>query len=348
MQVERQSSSLLTLNPSPLSGGAAGQARPVSSSALTSQTSLTPRQGAFPDAPRLSSQPLRYNVQLNDQLTSVQQAESFLQTTEQGLLKLCHSVSRRASAGDIQTQAVALKQVLSQRQSRSAGTVDRNMQLSLTGKARVNFGLRNSDALVSSGNSETLMFSLAGNRRELSAVALGQDASSYNSVLRLNQALGQWGIHATTHQQQVQFHVDESQWSRVSQHLSVQGEGARFPQGQFVPLRPQAEMSLEDVVAAVAAEPASAGSHLPRLQGSLEEITRQRAQLKISKASVRQRIDGMATFALQGSAEKISARLGAQLNQASETYATLATAVGAQANVHALTVRNVLSAGNNA
>lgn len=344
MQVERQSSSLLTMTPSPLSGGAAGQARPVSSSALINPTPQTARQNAFPDAPRLSSQPLRYNVQLNDQLTSVQQAENFLQTTEKQLLKLCHSVSGRAGSGEIQAQAMSLKKVLGDRQSLSAGTVDRNMQVSLTSKAQVNFGLRNSDALVNSGNSETLMFSLAGNRRELSAVSLGQDASNHNSVLRLNQALGQWGIHATTRQQQVQFRVEESQWSRVSQHLSVQGEGERFPQGQFVPLRPQAEMSLEDVVAVVAAEPGRAGGHLPQLQSSLEEITRQRSQLKISKASVRQRIDGMATYAPAGSAEKISARLGSQLNAASETYAALATAVGAQANVHALTVRNVLSA----
>ncbi|QKJ85641.1 hypothetical protein PMPD1_0669 [Paramixta manurensis] len=337
MQIERHVSSLLNRPSTALSGGAVQQSASVNTS-----TPRSSRAPAFPDAPRLSSQPLRYNVQLNEQLTSVQQAENFLQTVERQLVQFNHSVSHRTDTTEILQQAQQLKQTLSQRQTLSGGTVDRNMQVSLSGQTQVNFALRNGSSLMNGANDETLIFSLAGSQRELSGVALSEESHSATTLLRLNQALGRWGIHGELSERQVRFSVSEAQWPRVSQHLSVQGEGTRFPQGQFVPLRPQAESALEERIQNIIESPAEAPRHLAALQRSLQEVTDQREQLAVSKASVRQSIESMATFS-QDNAVVGAQRLADKLTVSGRDYGDVATALGAQANVHAATVRNVLS-----
>ncbi|MBY4838423.1 hypothetical protein K5Y32_18905 [Pantoea sp. DY-15] len=333
MQVENRLSSGLrpVLQSTPLNAKA-----PVSNvaNAATRQTSN------FPDAPLISSQPLRYNVQLNQQLTRVQQADHFLQATETQLLKVNHAISRRGDRQTALAETQTLQSLLAQRQTLSGGSVNRQLHVSLEGKSQVNFQLRDGQALVNNPQPELLTFSLAGQQREISAAAIAADSTPQQTLLSLNKALGKWGIHGKLDaQREVQFQVDEQHWSRVNQHLSVQGGGERYPHSQFFPIKPQAETTLEDEVARVLANPAQLESLQPALDSTLEQLTHQRKQLVRTKALVQQRIDSMSNFS-SARANSAAQDVAQQLGQ--RNYGSVADALGAQANVPRATVKNVL------
>lgn len=334
MQVENRLSPGLrapTLQSNPLNAKA-----PVSNIANVN----TRQSNSFPDAPLISSQPLRYNVQLNQQLTRVQQADHFLQATESQLLKVNHALSRRGDRQDALKQTQMLQSLLAQRPTLSGGSVNRQLQVSLEGKTQVNFQLRDGQALVNNTQSEVLTFSLAGQQREISAASIAAGSTPQQTLISLNQALGKWGIHGRLDaQRDVQFQVDEQQWSRVNQHLSVQGGGERYPHSQFFPVKPQAEVSLEDEVARVLADPAQLASLQPTLDSTLEQVTHQRKQLVRTKAVVQQRVDSMANLT-NTQASRTAQEVAQQLNQ--REYRSVADALGAQANVPRATVKNVL------
>lgn len=298
---------------------------------------------AFPDRPLISSEPLRYNVQLNQQLTAVQQADDFLLETEKQILKLNHLIKRRAVASEIVNQAEILGKLLLKREQLSAGTVDRQLQLSLQNKPAVNFSLQDGAALLYNAQPELLTFSLAGRQRSISAAEL-DGTSPQQNLLRLNQALGKWGIHGQLNGRQLNFQVGEDRWTEVSQHLSVQGGGERYPQGQFYPLKPQRESGLEQTLQQLVRTPESAGSLLGRLEQSLETVTRQRRHLHSTRFLVQQRIDSMATFNHgETSPVKVSEDLSARLRDAD--FSTVSQALAGQANVRSARVRNVLAVG---
>lgn len=315
---------------------------PLNAKAPVSQVdNNSPRQSAnFPDAPLISSQPLRYNVQLNQQLTRVQQADNFLQATENQLLKVNHALSRRGDRQNALAQTEALQSLLAQRQTLSGGSVNRQLQVTLEGKSQVNFQLRDGQALVNNAQPEVLTFSLAGQQREISAAAIGAESTPQQTLISLNQALGKWGIHGKLDaQRDVQFQVDEQQWARVNQHLSVQGGGERYPQSHFFPIKPQAEITLEDEVARVLANPAQLESLQPALDSTLEQLTRQRKQLVRTKALVQQRVDSMANLS-SAQASEAAHVVAQQLSQ--REYRNLAEVLGTQANVPRATVKNAL------
>ena len=298
---------------------------------------------AFPDRPLISSEPLRYNVQLNQQLTAVQQADEFLLETEKKVLQLNHLITRRAVASEIASQAEILQKLLAKREQLSAGTVDRQLQLSLQNKPSVNFSLQDGAALLYNAQPELLTFSLAGRQRSISAAEL-DGTSPQQNLLRLNQALGKWGIHGQLNGRQLNFQVGEDRWAEIGQHLSVQGGGERYPQGQFYPLKPQRESGLEETLQQLVRTPASAGALLGSLEQSLETVTRQRRHLQATRNQVQQRIDSMATFKHgETSALQVSEDLSARLRHAD--FSGMSQALAGQANVRGARVRNVLAVG---
>lgn len=334
MQVENRLS--LGTRPATLSNTPIQAKSPVSAVANAHSRQTT----SFPDAPLISSQPLRYNVQLNQQLTRVQQAEHFLQATENQLLKVSHALNRRGDRQTALAETASLQSLLAKRQSLSGGSVNRQLQVTLEGKSQVNFQLRDGQSLLNNPQPEVLTFSLAGQQREISAAAIAAESTPQQTLISLNQALGKWGIHGKLDaQREVQFQVDEQQWSRVNQHLSVQGGGERYPQSQFFPIKPQAESTLEDDVARVLANPAQLESLHSTLENTLEQVTRQRKQLVRTKSLVQQRVDSMENLSSQ-QARSMVQDVVQQL--AHPEYRNLADALNAQATVPRATVKNVL------
>ena len=323
----------------PIAHRSAGATNAVLSSTQAAQKATT----AYPDRPLISSEPMRYNVQLNQQITAVQQADGFLQETEKKVLQLNHLITRRAAGSEVARQAESLQKLLTRREQLSAGTVDRQLQLSLQSKPTVNFSLQDGTALLLNEQPELLTFSLAGRQRSISAAEL-DGSSPQQNLLRLNQALGKWGIHGQINGSQLNFQVSEQQWPEVSQHLSVQGGGERYPQGQFYPLKPQRESALEETLQQLVQSPANAGSLLGTLEQSLETVTRQRRNLQGTRTRVQQRIDSMATFK-DGSATAIRASEDLSNLLRKGDFSTVSQALAGQANVRGARVRNVLAGG---
>lgn len=59
------------------------------------------KRGRFPESPFISSQPLRYNVQLNRQLTALQRAEGYLHTTERQVAQLQRALQQERAETEI-------------------------------------------------------------------------------------------------------------------------------------------------------------------------------------------------------------------------------------------------------
>jgi hypothetical protein len=344
MQVGIKSNVTGSLNPSSLNRGRVSSSSSVGHQQQVKQAS----RSEFPESPLLSTQPMRYNIQLNHQLTAVQQADSYLSQVEGRLLHLQHAATTKSpkenAAATVKHQAEELLTLLGRRQTVSSGTVDRQLNAVLDGNAKVYFSLRSADAFFQHSEGETLVFSLAGQQREISAVNI-RDESSPEQVMRtLNIGLGKFSVHGQfDEQQQPIFSADEKLWPRLSEHLSVRGQGVRYPDGQFFPMKLVAEPTLEESLQEIAAKPAQVRKKLGDIQHSLEQVTTQRRLLIRHKESVQNRIEGMAGFPEPGSAIEASQLLRATLTGANNHYATLMEVTTGQANLNVNTVKNLLA-----
>lgn len=335
MQVGLKTASLTTSAPASAGRGSIGA--PQNVGRVNAPDAIATRS-AFPEAALLSRRPMRYNVQLNQQLTAVQQADSYLSKTETQLLQLRHSSSR---GGDASAQTQALKKHLANRTALSGGTVDRHLTASLEQKSTVNFTLPNSEKLLSQPGGETLVFSLGGRQREMVAVTLPEEGTPRQTLTKLNVGLGRLGIHGVqAGNGQLVFSVDESRWDRVSQQLTVRGEGNHFPADAFTLLAPQAENASSDEVLALSTRREREGQM--KLQTTLDHITGQRSQLRQQQERVSSRINDMATVYSPERALETSRALGESLARSGTSYSTLSQALGTQANVHLSTVKNLL------
>lgn len=297
-------------------------------------------RSAFPEAALISSRPLRYNVQLNQQLTAVQQADSYLSNTEKQLLLLRHATNR----GEMSDKAAGLQRLLDQRTQLSGGTVDRHFNVTLKQNTQVHFSVPGCEKLLQNPGGETLVFSLgSSSKRELAAVALPQEGTPRQVLMHLNVGLGRMGINVKQDLSgRIKFSVDESHWDRVSQQLGVKGEGHNFPSDSFTLLAVQPEQAQQEGLALLAARLENGRENNMRIQSALEHITAQRSKLRIHQDRVRSRIDDMATPYTSAQAQETALALGSVLGRSGESFSGLTQALGAQANVHLATVKNLL------
>lgn len=339
MQVGLTQSSL-TLTPSVNTGSVSTPA------AVRGQPVGSPRaqDHRFPESPLISTRPLRYNVQLNQQLTSVQQADHFLSQVEGQLLQLRHGSQGGRRAELASEAASSLQRLLGNRPAISNGTVDRQLAVSLEQTAQVKFTLPAAARLLQSDEAETVLFSLAGQRREMVAVAFEEGSTPRQQVLKLNQGLGRFGIHARldNNQQQLTFSVEEKNWGQVSTQLSVRGEGKRFSDS-FTALLARPEAAVSDALGQLAQAPQTLRERQSDVQLALEQLTRQRSHLFAQHENVRKRIDEMETHYPANGALEHARALRQHLQNGANDFASVARAVGAQANVRPATVKNLLT-----
>ena len=333
MQVALKTNSLAT-TPTPVRT-TPGSASPVARTEPLDKTRRT--APVFPEAALLSRRPLRYNVQLNQQLTAVQKAEDYLSEAENQLLVLRHQAMR----GNGDDQAATVNSLLQQRSRLSGGTVDRNFNVTLQQKSKVNFTLPGMEKVLEQTPGETLVFALGGSKRELTAVAIPAEATPRQALVHLNVGLGRLGIHAALGGDgSAVFQVDEARWARVSQHLSVRGEGQQFPADAFTLLAPRAEASREDEISQIGSRwERGAGG---KLQQTLEQITRERGKLHQHQERVSSRIQDMATAYSPREALETSRALSGALAKSGNQYGLLSKALAAQGNISLSTVKNLL------
>lgn len=290
----------------------------------------------YPASPLIALRPQRYSVQLNDQLTVIQQADSYLSRLEKALLN-----QRYVSSGGGQRPAdsAALTDLLANRVHLSAGRVDRQMLPVLQGAPQVTFHSAELAALLN-GDEEpvSLMFSVeVGRGRRLAAVSLANPADALNPTMQIKNALQRTGIMPRYSEGRWTFATGEAGWPQLQHSFTVadaKGEHAR-------------RLSLQPTSApAEALSAALATGQRDGLQGMvqsvLNQVGEQRQLLASAQEKARQRMDIMARFPEAQSAESASAALGQTLAWACHHYDTLAQAVNGQANLPALTVQNLL------
>jgi hypothetical protein len=293
-----------------------------------------------------------FNIQLNQQLSSMQSADNYLGelATRLGQLKL--SLSRELSgsqATDRQALTQHLKDVgdlLSRRSERSGNTLDAMLKLHLHEPVRSQFtlqGLESMDAIQRSGR-ESLIFSVGRTLSEPLAVVLDEGLSEQQILRRFNASLGQAGIRAElTTDGELKFSARESDWQQMRGQLKVRGEGKLFAAEHFTLVR-----SHEDELIEVApAEALESQRELRRMLDSvvqaLERVTSMREQLSQRQEEIRDFLLRQANQDEQQWAAEYANSVFNLMRQSGASYSTMTQAVVAQANISRYTVVSLLS-----
>lgn len=290
----------------------------------------------YPASPLIALRPQRYSVQLNDQLTVLQQADSYLSTLEKTLLNQRHEASGRGQGA---AHSAALADLLANRVQLSAGRVDRQLRPVLQGEAQVTFHAPELAALLN-GNGEpvSLMFSVeAGRGRRLAAVSLANPGDALNPTMQIKNALQRTGVMPRYGDGKWTFSTGEAGWPQLQRSFTVadaKGENVRR-------LNLYSDPAPAEVLSAELATGQRDGLR-NRVQSVLSQVGEQRQLLASAQEKARQRMDVMARFPETQSAETASVALGQTLAWACHHYDTLVQAVNGQANLPALTVQNLL------
>ena len=318
------------------SGGELAQ-MPVKDRARVQSIAKRAEREDYPASPLITLRPQRYSVQLNDQLTVLQQADSYLSRLEKALLNQRHAL---LNSGQQEQGRTALADLLANRAQLSAGRVDRQLQPVLQGEAQVTFHSPELAALLNDDEkSVSLMFSVeAGRGRRLAAVLLAHPADALNPAMQIKNALQRTGVMPRYGEGRWTFSTAETGWPQLERSFTVadaQGEHARR-------LSLQATSAQAETLAAALATGQRDGLQ-NIVQSVLNQVGEQRQLLASAQEKARQRMEVMARFPETQSAEHASAALGQTLAWACHHYDTLAKAVSGQANLSGLTVQNLLS-----
>jgi hypothetical protein len=192
------------------------------------------RQLEQSQAERSQGKGASFNLQLNQQLSSMQSAESYLDQLASRLRQLKLNLSRELSGGQpseregLKQAMGEVRQLLAERSERSAGTLDANLRLRLNEPVRSRFSIQGLESIeqVQQAGKETLLFGAGRKLAEPLAVVLDEGMSTEQVLRRFNAGLGQAGFRAELEQGGVlKFSARESDWQELRGQLTVQGEG---------------------------------------------------------------------------------------------------------------------------
>ncbi|MBJ9165125.1 flagellar hook-associated protein [Citrobacter farmeri] len=300
------------------------------------QQKLPVTPGDYPASPLIATRPQRYSVQLNDQLTTLQQADHYLGQLEQQLLDYRHTARR---GGQAQQQGMEISRMLEKRRGMSGGAVDRQLKPVLQGDARVTFHSPELARMLQDSSPGSRMFSVFdGRQTQLSAVVVGDDLAPGQYKTQMSNALRRVGVQVQERQGRLTFSVTETQWPQIEKSLSMRTDIDES--ADFVALKPVAEPSHVEALL----QSLRQGGSRPQesLQQALDTISEQRAQMAVQQEKARQLIDSMSRFPQSESAVQASETLGGVLDHANHNYLVLAQAVNGQARISSQTVRNLL------
>ncbi len=180
-----------------------------------------------------------FNLQLNQQLSSMQAADRYLAELSDSLSTLKLSISRQLrspqTASERETIAAHIEQtnsLLAERSKRSGQSLDASFKLRLNEPLRTRFsiaGLESLAALQSAGK-ETLVFTAGRAMAEPVALVVEEGMSEEQILRRLNGSFGNVGIRAELDTNaKLTFSIAENDWPVFQQQLKIKGEGGLFP-----------------------------------------------------------------------------------------------------------------------
>lgn len=294
-----------------------------------------------------------FRLQLNQQLSSMQTAESYLADLHNRLSQLKLSLSRELGAPSqaagqdaIREQFQQVDELLQQRSRRSGNTLDANLKLRLNEPVRSRFSLQGLDSLdtIRQSGRETLLFSGGRQLAEPVAVVLDDNLSDEQILRRFNVTLGNAGIRAELDQHgQLKFSARESDWQQLKGQLAVQGEGKLFAKGA------QRLASEEERALSLPAEPQLDSLRelrrlLDRVVSGLDKVTALREQLSQRQREIREFLARQADADEQQWALEFARELYELMQRSPSSYAAVTQTVVAQANIGRFAVVSLLSA----
>lgn len=319
-------------------------------------TRLPERNGALPaesaQVESKSSKSTSFSLQLNQQLTSMQSAESYLDELHTRLSQLKLSLSRQISAStaggedSIRQSVKDVNELLDQRSKRSAQSLDANFKLRLNEPVRSRFTLQGLESLeqIRQAAPETLLFSAGRQLSEPVAVVLDEGMTDEQILRRFNGSLGQAGIRAELDDSgQLRFTAREAQWQNLKPLLAVQGEGNLFPRGKYVHLPSQDEQLFDFTRELQLDSFRELRRLLDDVVAGLDKIAALRDQLASRQREIREFLDRQADADEKQWAADFSRTVFNLMHRSPSSYAAVTQTVVAQATLSRFAVVSLLS-----
>ncbi|MEN0106508.1 MAG: hypothetical protein AAGC84_08790 [Pseudomonas sp.] len=305
-----------------------------------------------PAAERTRSKGASFNLQLNQQLSSMQSAESYLDELSSRLRQLKLNLSREISAAQgadkqgLQQAMQQVNQLLAERAERSGGTLDSTLKLRLNEPLRSRFSLNGLDSLgaIQDSGKETLLFSVGRQSSEPIAVVLDNGMSSEQVLRRFNVSLGQVGIRAELGQSgELKFSARESDWQTLKPQLAVQGEGKLFAKGSYQPVQSDDDQLFNFPAEVSANSQRELRRVLDSVVAALDKVGAIRDQLSHRQQEIRDFLARQADNDEKQWAADYASSAFNMVNRSPASYAAVTQTVVAQANISRFAVVSLLS-----
>jgi len=292
-----------------------------------------------------------FNLQLNQQLTSMQAADSYLGELAGRLGQLKLSLSRElsnAQAGEregLKRELEQVRQLLAERGQRSGEALDASFKLRLTEPVRSRFSLQGleSMATIQQAGKETLLFSAGRKLAEPLAVVLDEGLSEQQILRRFNAGLGPAGIRAEVDNGgALKFSARESEWQQLKGELRVQGEG-KLAAKAAAPVLSQEDQLLRLPDAARLDGARELRRALDEVVAALDKIGALREQLSHRQEEIREFLARHAEQNEREWARDFAGEVFNLMRRSPSSYAAVTQTVVAQANISRSTVVSLLS-----
>ncbi|MGY4534388.1 hypothetical protein ACVW0Y_003527 [Pseudomonas sp. TE3786] len=293
-----------------------------------------------------------FNLQLNQQLSSMQSAESYLDELSSRLRQLKINLSRELSSAQgadkqgLQQAMQQVNQLLAERAERSGATLDSTLKLRLNEPLRSRFSLSGLDSLaaVQESGKETLLFSAGRQSSEPIAVVLDDDMSGEQVLRRFNVSLGQVGVRAELGQGgELKFSARESDWQTLKPQLAVQGEGKLFAKGSYQPVQSQDDQLFNFPAEVSADSQRELRRVLDSVVAALDKVGAIRDQLSHRQQEIRDFLARQANNDEKQWAADYAGSAFNLVNRSPASYAAVTQTVVAQANISRFAVVSLLS-----
>ncbi len=292
-----------------------------------------------------------FNLQLNQQLTSMQAADSYLGELAGRLGQLKLSLSRElsnAQAGEregLKRELEQVRQLLAERGQRSGEALDAGFKLRLNEPVRSRFSLQGleSMAAIQQAGKETLLFSAGRKLAEPLTVVLDEGLSEQQILRRFNAGLGPAGIRAEVDNGgALKFSARESEWQQLKGELRMQGEG-KLAAKAAAPVISQEDQLLRLPDAARLDGARELRRALDEVVAALDRIGALREQLSHRQEEIREFLARHAEQNEREWARDFAGEVFNLMRRSPSSYAAVTQTVVAQANISRSTVVSLLS-----
>ena len=293
-----------------------------------------------------------FNLQLNQQLTSMQAADSYLGELAGRLGQLKLSLGRElsnAQAGErdgLKRELEQVRKLLAERGQRSGEALDASFKLRLNEPVRSRFSLEGLESVqdIQRSGRETLLFSAGRQLAEPAAVVLDDGMSTEQVLRRFNATLGQAGIRAELDSDgALKFSAPEADWQQLKGQLAVQGEGKLFAKGKSTRLKSQEEGLLAFPTEIRTDAFREQRQLLDSVVSALDRIGGLRDQLRHRQDDIRDFLDRHASEDEREWAHAFAGSMLDRMGRSATHYSAAAQTVVAQANLSRFAVVSLLA-----